>query len=174
MSLSNPKRVLTGRDKELDFCVDLLLSFLIHSFFLLSFYLWTNLKHFLKMHSKRVLICCYVFRSSPPEVFLGESVLKICSKITGEHPCQSMISIKLLCSFIEIALWHGCSSVNLLHISRTPFLKNTYGGLLLSFPVCFYNYHISNQVNLETATTMFIYFSGCFIVTFVVQFSIHR
>ena len=48
------------------------------------------------MHSKHVLICCYVFRSSPPEVFLGESVLKICSKITGEHPCQSMISIKLL------------------------------------------------------------------------------
>ena len=26
---------------------------------------------------------------------------------------------------------HGCSSVNLLHISRTTFLKNTYGWLLL-------------------------------------------
>ena len=33
--------------------------------------------------------------------------------------------------FIEITLRHGCSSVNLLHIFRTPFLKNTSGLLLL-------------------------------------------
>ena len=33
--------------------------------------------------------------------------------------------------FIEITLRHGCSNVNLLHISRTPFCKNTSGGLLL-------------------------------------------
>ena len=38
---------------------------------------------------------------------------------------------KLLCNFIEIALQHGCSAENLLHISRTPFPKNTSGGLLL-------------------------------------------
>ena len=42
--------------------------------------------------------------SSPPEVFLGKGVLKICSKFTGEHPCQSVISIKLLINFIEITL----------------------------------------------------------------------
>ena len=35
-------------------------------------------------------------RSSHPEVFLRKGVLKICSKFTGEHPCQSVISIKLL------------------------------------------------------------------------------
>ena len=29
---------------------------------------------------------------------------------------------------LEITLRHECSPVNLLHISRTPFLKNTYGG----------------------------------------------
>ena len=40
-------------------------------------------------------------------------------------------SIKLLCNFIEITLRHGCSPVNLLHISRTPFLKNTSEWLLL-------------------------------------------
>ena len=34
-------------------------------------------------------------------------------------------------NFIEIVLWHGCSSVNLLHIFRTPFLKNLSGRLLL-------------------------------------------
>ena len=70
-------------------------------------------------------------RSSHPEVFLGKSVWKICSKYTGEHPCRSTISIKLLCNFIEIALRHGCSPVNLLHIFRTPFLKNTFERLLL-------------------------------------------
>ena len=38
-------------------------------------------------------------RSSSSEVFLGKVVLKICSKFTGEHPCRSVISIKLLCNF---------------------------------------------------------------------------
>ena len=42
-----------------------------------------------------------------------------------------MISVKLLCSFIEIALRHGCSPVILLHIFRTLFLKNTSWWLLL-------------------------------------------
>ena len=53
------------------------------------------------------------------------------SKFTGEHPCRSVISIKLLCNFIEITFWHGCSPVNLLYIFRTPFLKNTFGRLVL-------------------------------------------
>ena len=73
------------------------------------------------------------FRSSPSEVFLEKGVLKICSKFTGEHPCRSAISISLLCNFIEIALRHGCSPVNLLHIFRASFFKNTSGGLLLNF-----------------------------------------
>ena len=37
----------------------------------------------------------------------------------------------MLCNFIEIPLRHGCSPVNLLHIFRIPFHKNTYGRLLL-------------------------------------------
>ena len=41
-----------------------------------------------------------------------------CSLSTGEHPCWSVISIKLLCSFIEITLRHGCFPVNLLHLFR--------------------------------------------------------
>ena len=71
-------------------------------------------------------------RSSPSEVFLGKGVLKICSKFTEEHPCRSVTSRKLLCNFIEIALWHGFSPVNLLHMFRTPFYKNTSGRLLLT------------------------------------------
>ena len=42
-----------------------------------------------------------------------------------------MISVKLLGNFNEIALWHVCSPVNLLHIFKTPFSKNTSWWLLL-------------------------------------------
>ena len=72
------------------------------------------------------------YRNSHPEVFLGKLVLKICSKFTGEHPCWSA---KLLCNFIEVALRHGCSPVNLLHIFRTCFLKNTSGWLPLELTI---------------------------------------
>ena len=58
-----------------------------------------------------------------------------CSKnmqqIYRRHPCRSAISIKFQSNFIEIALRHGCSPVNLLHIFRTPFLKNISGWLPL-------------------------------------------
>ena len=83
------------------------------------------------------LICIY--RSRPPDVFLGKGVLKICGKFTeftGEHPCWSVILVKLLCNLIEIALWHGCFPENLLHILykhlwRAASAYNTSGGLLL-------------------------------------------
>ena len=42
-----------------------------------------------------------------------------------------MIPIKLQRKFIETALRHGCSCVNLLHIFRTPFPKNTSEWLLM-------------------------------------------
>ena len=42
-----------------------------------------------------------------------------------------MISIKLFCSLIEITLRYRCSPVNLLHIFRKNFYKNTSAGLLL-------------------------------------------
>ena len=63
---------------------------------------------------------------SEPEVLLEKGVLKVCSKFTLEHPCRIVISIKL-CNFIEIALWHGCYPVNLLHILRASFPRKTSG-----------------------------------------------
>ena len=60
------------------------------------------------------------FRSSPAEVFLWKGVLKICSKFT-EHPCRTAILIKLQSNFIEVALRHGSSPVNLLHICKKTF-----------------------------------------------------
>ena len=76
-----------------------------------------------------------IFRSSRPEVFSLKGVLKICSKFTGDHPSQSVVSIKLLCNFIEITLWHGYSPVNLLHFFGALFSKNTSGWLLLVIQV---------------------------------------
>ena len=61
---------------------------------------------------------CQSLITDPPQVLLEKGVLKICSKFTGEHPCESVTSIKLQSSFIEITIRHGCSPVNLLHISE--------------------------------------------------------
>ena len=64
--------------------------------------------------------------SSCPKLFLGKGVMKVCSKFTGEHLCQSVILLKLQSNFIEIAYRHGCSPVNLPHIFRTPFLPGEH------------------------------------------------
>ena len=56
-------------------------------------------------------------RNNTPEVSLGKVLLNIRSKCTG---------------IFEITLLHGCSPVNLLHIFRTLFPKNTSGGLFLN------------------------------------------
>ena len=69
------------------------------------------------------------YRSSPPYVFLGKEVLKICSKFTGKPPCQSVISMKLLCKFTEITLRHGYFPLNLLHIFRVLFLDHPWGNV---------------------------------------------
>ena len=36
-------------------------------------------------------------------------------------------------SQVEIAIWHGCSPINLIHIFRTSFSKNTFEGLFSEF-----------------------------------------
>ena len=71
-------------------------------------------------------------KNSPQEMFFEKSVLKICSKFTGEHPRRSEVSIELLCNFIEITLQRKCSLVRLLDFCRTTFQNNTSAGLLLS------------------------------------------
>ena len=69
----------------------------------------------------------YNIQKQPPTGVPRKSCSEKWSKVTGEHPCRSVISIKLQSNFIEILLWHEFSPVNLLHIFRTPFLKNTSG-----------------------------------------------
>ena len=78
-------------------------------------------------------------------MFLRKGVLKICSKFTGEHPCRSVISIKLPCNFIKIALRHGCSPLNLLHIFRTPM-----GGCF-----CIQTLLLSQELHTQIISTLF-------------------
>ena len=47
----------------------------------------------------------YFNRSSGPEVFLERGIPKIFKKLTRKHPRRNVISIKLLCNFIEIVFW---------------------------------------------------------------------
>ena len=49
----------------------------------------------------RCLLLTTLQWSSRPEVFIGKAVLKICSKFAGEHPCRSLISIKLLATLLK-------------------------------------------------------------------------
>ena len=71
-------------------------------------------------------------QKQPPWGVPTKSCSENMHQIKGEHPCQSVILIKLQSNFIEITLRHGCSPVNLLYVFRTPFLKKTYGQPLLS------------------------------------------
>ena len=78
------------------------------------------------------------YRSSHPEVFLEKGVPKICSKFTGEHPCRSVISIKLLTTLLKshfgmcVLLWICCM------FSEHLFLGTPVGG-------CFWIYRVDSD-----------------------------
>ena len=90
-------------------------------------------------HKHEKVIACHILlkilsiiRSSPPEVFLGKDVLKICSKFTREHPCRSVIAKNC---FATLSKSYFDMSVLLLHIFRTTFPKSTSGKLLLKYAI---------------------------------------
>ena len=86
----------------------------------------------LEINTSYLLFTFLMFRSIAPEVLVYEGVLNICSKIAGEDPCGSVVSIiKLHGNSMEIMLPDGHFPVNLLNILRTPFYKNTFEELLL-------------------------------------------
>ena len=93
------------------------------------FYTTFKVYNIIRLSSRISLFLCFLqvvkSRSNQSEVFLGKGVLKIYSKFTGKT------HIEVQSNFIDITLRHGCSPVNLLHIFRTPFYKNTSGWVLL-------------------------------------------
>ena len=76
---------------------------------------------------------CYVFKNQPI-VFLDQHNKQklVPAPIIRIFMWNVSFACKvlLLCNFIPIALRHGCSPVNLPHIFRTAFSKNTPGWLL--------------------------------------------
>ena len=79
------------------------------------------------------------FEKKPlPDVFFGKVALKVCTKFTGEHPCRSVISIKLLCNFNEITCRYEYTPINLPHIFRKPFSKNTMEGCFCTLKIFFF------------------------------------
>ena len=129
-------KLLVGGQKNVKLCFLVYVSHHIGT----SQLIWENPEN-LFLFSRITFTEC---RNSHPEVFLGKGVLKIRSKFTREHPCRRATSSKLqlLWNFIEIALRHGCSPVNLLHIFRTPFPRITSGRLLLKLETS-YNFFVS-------------------------------
>ena len=79
-------------------------------------------------------ICKY--QKQPPRGVPRKSCSEILQQIYRRTPMPKCNFNKVVIEieiFIEIALRHGCSPVNLLHIFRTPFLKNTSGWLFLKY-----------------------------------------
>ena len=72
------------------------------------------------------------FQKQSPRCVLS----KRCSKNMQQIYRKTLLlkcDLNLQSNFIEITLRHRCSPVNLLHIFKTPFSKNTSGWLLLYF-----------------------------------------
>ena len=56
--------------------------------------IWQYLESYERVIDRYAKIKPGRFRSSPPEVFLGKGVLKMCCKFTGEHPLAWVFSYK--------------------------------------------------------------------------------
>ena len=74
-------------------------------------------------------------RSSRPEVFYKQSVLRNFAKFTEKHLCQSLFFNKVAglrpAALLKKRLWHRCIPVNIARFLRTPFLTEHLWWLLL-------------------------------------------
>ena len=75
-----------------------------------------------------------------------KAVLKICSKFTEKH----------ICNFIEIALRHDCSAVNLLHICRTPFYSTPLEGCFRVTQYCNRRIKLYKELDIPNKSPTFI------------------
>ena len=69
----------------------------------------------------------HTIRSSHQRCSIIKGILRNFTKFTGKHLCQSLRPATLL----KKRLWHGCFPMNFVKFSRTPYLQNTSGRLLL-------------------------------------------
>ena len=64
---------------------------------------------------------------------------------------------------IEIALWHGCSPVYLLHAFVSPFSKKISGGLLLIFREAFERMDLKEKISINVAELLEAVVLRCFV-----------
>ena len=72
-----------------------------------------------------------MIQKQPPRGVHKKRCFENMQQIYRRPPMPKCNFIKLQSNFIEITLRHGCFPVNLLHIFRTPFPRNTSEWLLL-------------------------------------------
>ena len=110
---------------------------LLHFFTLFYFAVLKNimLAYWLTVNILRNILSSYnvlqvdeLRRSSLPEVFLRKGALKICSKFTGEHPCRSVTSIKLLFNLLKSHVDMGVFLQICCIFSEHLFLKRPLDG----------------------------------------------
>ena len=91
---------------------------------------------------RKLRIWSHILKKSIMENFILQIV--DCKKnLLFQATKRKSVFIHCFNNFIEIALRHGCSPVNLLHIFRMSFYKNTYVVLLLKIESLHFNRNIS-------------------------------
>ena len=85
------------------------------------------------------------FRSSCPEVFCKESVLRNFTKFTGKQLCQSLFFNAVAGvrppNLLKKRLWRSCFSVNFVKFLRRPFYIEHLWWLLLDFTSNIFELH---------------------------------
>ena len=75
--------------------------------------------------------------SSHKSCSLQKSVIKNLSKFTGKHLCMGLFFNKVaglrVATLLKKRLWHRCFPLKFAKFSKTPFLQNTSGRLLLEY-----------------------------------------
>ena len=71
-------------------------------------------------------------RSSRPEVFYRNGVLRNFAKFTEKHLCQSFFFNKVA-TLLKKRIWHRCFPVNFAKFLRTPFFTEILWWLLLNW-----------------------------------------
>ena len=100
---------------------------------MLSFWYWRTANRYLTVATSTIIIATRpggeldLILVVSEVVFQGSSYKKVFWKYAAN--LQENENVKLNSNFIEISLQHGCS-INLMHIIRAVFYKNTSGWLL--------------------------------------------
>ena len=74
-------------------------------------------------------------------------------KIKSSKYTNKCIFVSFYISIYLCTLQHGCSPIILLHISRTPFLKNTSGWLLLNILISLFILEILSPTSFQQCSS---------------------